>query len=53
MRAMPINTPQLIDTAHQILEVSANISFALSGVLKAAHKKLDVVGVCVMAFIAA
>ena len=50
---MPINTPQIIDTARQILEVSATIAFALSGVLKAAHKKLDVVGVCVMAFIAA
>ncbi|QNN59609.1 trimeric intracellular cation channel family protein [Diaphorobacter ruginosibacter] len=50
---MPIDTPQLLDTARQIIEISATIAFALSGVLKAAHKKLDVVGVCVLAFIAA
>lgn len=50
---MTLNTPQIIDTLRQVLEVSATIAFALSGVIKAAHKKLDVVGVCVLAFIAA
>ncbi len=50
---MAFNTPQIIDTLRQVLEVSATIAFALSGVIKAAHKKLDVVGVCVLAFIAA
>ena len=33
--------------------LAATIAFALSGVIKAAHKKLDVVGVCVVAFVAA
>ena len=46
-------TPQIIDTARQVLEIAATIAFALSGVIKAAHKKLDIVGVCVLAFIAA
>ncbi|QNP49061.1 trimeric intracellular cation channel family protein [Diaphorobacter aerolatus] len=50
---MPLNTPQILDTARQVLEVSATIAFALSGVLKAAHKQLDVVGVSVVAFMAA
>ena len=50
---MAINTHQIIDTARQVLEIAATIAFALSGVIKAAHKKLDVVGVCVVAFIAA
>ena len=50
---MAIDTPQIIDTARHILEIAATIAFALSGVLKAASKRLDVVGVCVLAFIAA
>ena len=50
---MALNTPQIIDTARQVLEIAATIAFALSGVIKAAHKKLDAVGVCVLAFIAA
>ncbi len=50
---MAMDTPYIIDTARQMLEIAATIAFALSGVIKAAHKKLDVVGVCVVAFVAA
>ena len=50
---MAFNSPHVIDTARQVLEFAATIAFALSGVIKAASKKLDIVGVCVMAFIAA
>ena len=53
MLAMAINTPQIIETARQVLEIAATLAFALSGVLKTAHKRFDVVGVCAVAFIAA
>ena len=36
-----------------LLEVAATIAFALSGVIMAARKRLDIVGVCVVAFVAA
>lgn len=35
------------------LELAATLAFALSGVIKAARKRLDAVGVCVVAFAAA
>ncbi len=35
------------------LELAATLAFALSGVIEAARKRLDVVGVCVVAFAAA
>ncbi len=50
--------PSLLDapwvhTLRFVLEVAATIAFALSGVIAAARKRLDAVGVCVLAFVAA
>lgn len=50
--------PSLLDapwvhTLRFALEVAATIAFALSGVIAAARKRLDAVGVCVLAFVAA
>ena len=36
-----------------LLELAATLAFALSGLLAAARKRLDAVGVCVVAFLAA
>ena len=47
---LPAHWPDLLRTA---LEVAATLAFALSGVIAAARKRLDVVGVCVVAFAAA
>ena len=33
------------------LEVAATVAFALSGVMMAARKRFDAVGVCVVAFV--
>ena len=41
------------DTLHLLVELLATAAFALSGLMKAARKKLDAVGVCVVAFLAA
>lgn len=41
------------DTLHLIVELLATAAFALSGLMKAAGKKLDAVGICVVAFLAA
>ena len=38
------------DTLRQVLEWAATLAFALSGVIEAARKRLDAVGVCVVAF---
>lgn len=38
---------------HLVVEVSATAAFALSGVMAAARKRLDVVGVCAVAFVCA
>ena len=35
------------------LEVAATVAFALSGVMMAARKRFDAVGVCVVAFVSA
>ena len=40
-------------TLQLLVELSATAAFALSGVMEAARKKLDAVGVCVVAFLAA
>ena len=42
-----------IHTLRFSLEVAATIAFALPGVIAAARKRLDAVGVCVVAFVAA
>lgn len=42
-----------IDTLRTLIEVMATVAFALSGVMVAARKRLDAVGVCVVAFLAA
>lgn len=39
--------------AQFVIEVLATVAFALSGILEGARKKLDAVGVCVVAFLAA
>src|SRR3954469_14276506 len=36
-----------------VVEATATIAFALSGLLEAARKRLDAVGICVVAFLAA
>ena len=41
------------DTVKLLVELSATIAFALSGVLAAARKKMDAVGVCAVGFVAA
>ena len=41
------------DTLRLLVELAGTVSFALSGVLKAARKRLDAVGVCVVGFLAA
>ena len=42
-----------VHTLRFFLEVAATIAFALSGVIAAARKRLDAVGVCVVAFVSA
>lgn len=42
-----------VDTLRLVLEVAATAAFALSGVVAAARQRLDAVGVCVVAFVAA
>lgn len=41
------------ETLRLLVELSATAAFALSGLMEAARKKLDAVGVCVVAFLAA
>lgn len=41
------------ETVRLAVEISATAAFALSGVLEAARKRLDAVGVCVVGFLAA
>jgi uncharacterized membrane protein YeiH len=49
---MPFNTP-LIDWMVVAIEAAATLAFAVSGLLEAARKRLDPVGVCVVAGLAA
>ena len=49
---IPLDAPW-VQTLRLVLEVAATVAFALSGVMAAARKRLDAVGVCVVAFVAA
>ena len=41
------------ETLRLVVEIAATVAFAMSGVMEAARKKLDAVGVCVVGFLAA
>jgi len=41
------------ETLRLLVELAATAAFALSGLMEAARKKLDIVGICVVAFLAA
>lgn len=41
------------ETLRLMVELAATVAFAMSGVMEAARKKLDAVGVCVVGFLAA
>lgn len=45
--------PPLLTLLHTIIEALATVAFALSGLLEAARKRLDAVGVCLVAGLAA
>jgi uncharacterized membrane protein YeiH len=47
------NIQQWGETLKLMVEIAGTAAFALSGVLKAAQKRLDAVGVCVLGFLAA
>jgi len=51
-RMNPLVT-QTLSTAQTIIEIAATAAFALSGVIEAARKRLDAVGIAVVAFLAA
>lgn len=42
-----------LSTAQTVIEAAAILAFAISGLLEAAHKKLDIVGVCTVVGLAA
>ena len=46
-------TSDWLHTLRLLLEIAATAAFALSGIIAAARKRLDVVGVCVVSFVAA
>jgi uncharacterized membrane protein YeiH len=48
-----MSNPDLLSLLHLVVEGSATLAFALSGLLAAARKQLDAVGVCVVAGLAA
>lgn len=48
-----MSNPQLLSLLHLVVEASATFAFALSGLLAAARKQLDAIGVCVVAGLAA
>ena len=50
---MPPMDPSRIEGLRLVIEVAATLAFALSGLLEAARRKLDAVGACVVAFLAA
>jgi uncharacterized membrane protein YeiH len=52
---MPMSDATLLSLSHAqtVIEAAATIAFALSGLLEAARKRLDAVGVCVVAGLAA
>jgi uncharacterized membrane protein YeiH len=49
----PLLSPRLLGTAQYLIEACAIGAFALSGVIEAARKRLDAVGICVVAGLAA
>jgi uncharacterized membrane protein YeiH len=51
--AEPAADPRLVPLLLTVVEAAATIAFALSGLLEAARKRLDAVGVCVVAGLAA
>ncbi|MFV0678953.1 trimeric intracellular cation channel family protein [Ottowia sp.] len=53
MNTLPTLPPIWAEWLHTVLEATATLAFALSGVLAAARKNLDLVGVCVVAFVTA
>ncbi len=50
---MPLPEPSWLPSLRLAIEIAATAAFALSGVLVAARKRLDAVGVCVAAFLTA
>jgi len=48
-----MSNPPLLSLLLTVVEISATLAFALSGLLEAARKRLDAVGVCVVAGLAA
>ena len=50
---MNLLVTQTLSTAQTIIEIAATAAFALSGVIEAARKRLDAVGIAVVAFLAA
>ena len=48
-----MSNPQWLSFLHLVVEASATFAFALSGLLAAARKQLDAIGVCVVAGLAA
>lgn len=47
------NSPELLGTTLQVLEIIGVLAFAASGLIEAARKKFDIFGVVLIAFIAA
>lgn len=50
---MPSGAPWVLSQVQVVAEVAATIAFALSGVIEAARKRLDAVGICVVGGLAA
>ncbi|MDP4299697.1 trimeric intracellular cation channel family protein [Leptothrix discophora] len=50
---MQITTPWALSQAQTAIEVVATVAFALSGVIEGARKRLDAVGICVVAGLSA
>ncbi len=50
---MPLITPWALSQVQTTVEVIATVSFALSGVIEGARKRLDAVGICVVAGLSA
>jgi hypothetical protein len=50
---MPSSAPWVLSQVQVVAEAAATIAFALSGVIEAARKRLDAVGICVVGGLAA
>ncbi|MEY2653461.1 MAG: hypothetical protein RLZZ524_488 [Pseudomonadota bacterium] len=53
MNPLPLPTPWALTQAQTAIEVVATLAFALSGVIEGARKRLDAVGICVVAGLSA